>query len=117
MEKQLKNDIVSLIPNDEKYVICHEGTQVGELSIQNGMVNIRIDSQYQGNHFATNALYLLTGYAHDVLNMKEMRAVVPVENEIFRHVVEHCGYIILQRKTVTISYMFIQRRIIQRTIV
>ena len=45
MEKQLKNDIVSLIPNDEKYVICHEGTQVGELSIQNGMVNIRIDSQ------------------------------------------------------------------------
>lgn len=105
MEKQLKNDIVSLIPIDQKYVIFHDGTQIGELSIHNSMIDIRIDSRYQGNHFATNALYLLTGYAHDVLNMKEMRAVVPVENEIFRHVVEHCGYHIAEKNSDYIVYV------------
>ena len=92
MEKYLTNDKVTLIKEDDHYLIIHKNINVGNIKIANEYVNIIIYPDYQGKHYATNALYLLTTYAHDILNIKELKAIIPLTNDIAKHVVEHCGY-------------------------
>ena len=92
MNHDLSNAYVSLQKDKDVYVIRHEGAVTGQIHMDNGMVDICIQPEYQGRHYAANALYLFTAYAHDNLMMNEIRAVVPVGESIIKHVVEHCGY-------------------------
>ena len=92
MNHDLSNTNVSLQKENDVYVIRYEGAVTGQIHMDNDMVNIHIQPEYQGRHYATNALYLFTAYAHDNLKVHEIRAVVPAGESILKHVVEHCGY-------------------------
>ena len=92
MNHDLSNTNVSLQKENDVYVIRHDDTVAGKIWMENDTVNIHIQPEYQGRHYATNALYLFTAYAHDNLKVHEIRAAVPVGEFIIKHVVEHCGY-------------------------
>ncbi len=92
MNHDLSNTNVSLQKENDVYVIRHDDTVAGKIWMENDTVNIHIQPEYQGRHYATNALYLFTAYAHDNLKVHEIRAVVPAGESIIKHVVEHCGY-------------------------
>ena len=82
MNHDLSNTNVSLQKENDVYVIRHEGAVTGQIHMDNDMVNIHIQPEYQGRHYATNALYLFTAYAHDNLKVHEIRAVVPMGESI-----------------------------------
>lgn len=97
MENYLTNKLVTLIKEDDHYLIIHKNLTVGNIKINNEYLDINIYPNYQSKHYATNALYLLTSYAHDILNIQEIKAIIPINNDIAKHVVEHCGYHIEQK--------------------
>ena len=89
--KTIKNTLITLKIDNHRSDIIHDGTVVGYISYQDEL-DIYIDTQYRGRHFATNALYLFNQYLHDTLKIDALRAYIPHDNDIARHVVEHSGY-------------------------
>ena len=86
MNHDLSNTNVSLQKENDVYVIRHDDTVAGKIWMENDTVNIHIQPEYQGRHYATNALYLFTAYAHDNLKVHEIRAVVPAGDVFFEQV-------------------------------
>ena len=86
----LKNELVELIYDIDRYLIYHNGIIVGYLTLNDTYVYILINKLFRSNHYATNALYLFTKYAHEVLNIKVLKAII--QDDMSKHVFEHCGY-------------------------
>ena len=59
---------------------------------QRAAVGIMVDSAYQGNGLATEALNLLCEYAFSFLKLHQLFAYVPVKNESSKKIFDNCGF-------------------------
>lgn len=108
MKKTWENELVSLrFETEESCAIIHD-QEVGKIQLnQKGEfaeVYFSIIPEYRQRHYASNGLYLFTQYAHKELKLNELRAYVPKENHMARHVVEHSGYHIVLKEESGILY-------------
>ena len=103
---KLKNDLVFLQEESENVYSIFHNEKVGEIRISNDSeLYFAIDPRYRGNHYASNAVYLFTDHLHRERKIKEIRALIPSDNELARHIVEHGGYHIVSRNDGSILYV------------
>ena len=86
----LKNELVELIYDIDHYLIYHNGIIVGYLTIKDDFLYVFINKIFRSHHYATNAVYLFTKYAHEVLHIQVLKA--NITDDLSKHVFEHCGY-------------------------
>lgn len=92
MNEVIKNDTVSIVETDKQIFDIIHDVKVGYIKLEDNKIYFEIDSAFQSKHYASNALYLFTKYAHAVLNINELVAYIPLNNDIAKHVVEHSGF-------------------------
>ena len=105
MKEYLKNSIVTLIEKEDHFIITHDTLTVGRIDVKDETVSVFIEPSYRGNHYASNALYLVTKYMHDVNKVASLKASVSLGNDIWKHVVEHSGYHIAEKHDDHIIYV------------
>ncbi len=82
--------------DSRSYDICKDGAVVGSICINGaGEVSFEILEPFRRRHYATSSLFDFTRLAHGELHEPIIHAIVPISNEIARHVVEHNGYSIV----------------------
>lgn len=86
----LKNELVELIYDIDHYLIYHNGIIVGYLTLKDDFLYVFINKLFRSHHYATNAVYLFTKYAHEVLHIQVLKA--NITDDLSKHVFEHCGY-------------------------
>ena len=102
---KLENEIVLLEKESENIYSIFHNEKVGEIRISDFGLYFAIDPEFQGNHYASNAVYLFTKYLHDNENLEKISALIPNDNEMARHIVEHSGYHIASRNEDAILYV------------
>lgn len=89
----LSNEIVRLKSLDDYHFVIIADHEVGRVGINDeNELEIAINRNEQGNHYASNALYLFDKYLHEIMKIDIIDAKVRKDDDIYRHVVEHCGY-------------------------
>ena len=91
--------------SEREFIILSKGKEVGSVVIsEKGEIYFELEPESRHKHFATNALFILMPYIHEHLHEPIIHAVIPVENEIAKHVVEHNGYEIVSKDSNNIYY-------------
>ncbi len=95
----MKNKLVEIRPkNDGIYEVLHEDVIVGKILLNRFYNHVEMYFEcfkaYRGNHYLSNALYLLTQYLHEEKEINDIYAWVTTENEMAIHILEHNGYFI-----------------------
>jgi methionine-S-sulfoxide reductase len=109
MKTILENQFVSIARKDEDtFLILHEGRKTGwlkkEIKDRSLEITFEIEPAYRGNHYASNAVYLLTPYLHDACYVRHLHACTHKDNAMARHVLEHNGYAIVSKDDSHIYY-------------
>lgn len=55
-------------------------------------IYVEVLEPYRGMHYASNAVYLLTLYAHEQKQIDKIKVVLNPEQEMALHILEHAGY-------------------------
>jgi methionine-S-sulfoxide reductase len=103
----LSNHIIEIenSESERKFIITKKGKKVGFVEVSDkSEIYFEIDEDKRQNHYASNALFVLMPYIHKELHEPIIHAVIPVENEMAIHVVEHNGYEIISRDEKNIYY-------------
>ena len=69
--------------------------QVGRLSLTREVpvsIYVEIDEEYRGRHYASNAVFLVTAFAHKELQVGKIEVLLNKKEEMMRHILEHSGY-------------------------
>lgn len=87
------NELIKLQKLDDYHFLIVADHEVGKVGINaDNELEVFINKDDQGRHYASNAVYLFDKYLHETLKIDIINAKVKKENDIYRHVVEHCGY-------------------------
>lgn len=110
---KVNNNTLTLQSEDGlKYLILNNSDKkVGNVQITDtdpAFLSFDIIGEERGKHYASNAVYVLNSFIHREKQIKVIKAEVKADNEIARHVLEHNGYYIKEKKDGSIIYEHIQ---------
>ncbi len=105
----LQNEIIEieLDNNSSKntFTITKNQQKVGLVKFnEKSEIYFEIDEDNRGNHYASNALYLLMPHIHEVLHEPIIHAIVAKSNEMAIHCLEHNGFEIISRDLENVYY-------------
>ncbi len=91
------NSIVTLKSDNGDTYIIYKGDEeaVGQVVLMRqepASFYVEIQEPHRGMHFASNAVFLLTAFAHQELRLKRFEIVLDKRQEMMRHILEHGGY-------------------------
>ena len=104
-------DIIKLQETDHGFDIIEASSseKAGEIRIDNGMISFSVLPEYRGRHYAAEAVSLAAHYLHKE-GIKEISAVITEDNDRAKHVLEHCGFEIRDKKGGKILYAHAQQK-------
>lgn len=102
---------------ERNFSVLYAGEKVGYLSLSlyedRAEVFFEIDPPYRKKHYASTALYEFDKFAHEKYDANVIHAVIDVNNEQAKHVLEHNGYAIVSKDADHVYYAH-QRAVTRR---